>query len=290
MVKDVQKIKGIEVIGARNVSRILLETLVSLPWVHSKLYLQRISIFQRPDTRAPRPISSITPGRSPSHAPVTVVQVNETILDEADCPSLFVAQSESLEPTRPCLLRIGPRELLEEEISSSEAFREAYGEWAPLMEEAEIISSMHKHSILVMPLIGGRCLMPPLALEAFMETIQCFTKSFADAQCCLDTEPAVGRALKATQHVCCSIFTKALEKGNWEEVNLSMVFTSIEDLVLGEAHPELGVDYYDGQGASAQGMEKELVDDMRGGPLSDGASLNDLNKMVPRPRKRRWEL
>lgn len=239
-VKDVQKIKGIEVIGARNVSRILLETIVSLPWVHTQIYLHRISVFQRPElSRAPRPLGSITPGRSPSVAPVTVVQVSETMLDEADCPSLFVAKSDSLEPTRPCLLRIGPRELLEEEILSSEAFREAYGEWAPDMEEAEIIGTMHKHSILVIPLIGGQCLMSPLALEPAMESIQCFTKSFADAQAANDgTEvpAAVSRALKATQHVCCSILAQPLRQGHWEAANLSLVFTNIEDLVLGEAH------------------------------------------------------
>lgn len=50
------------------------------------------------------------------------------------------------------------------------------------------------------------------------------------------------------------------------------------------------MDFYDGQGATAMGMEKELIDDMRGGPLTDGASLNDLNKMVPWHRKRRFAL
>ncbi|CAJ1354738.1 unnamed protein product [Effrenium voratum] len=46
----------------------------------------------------------------------------------------------------------------------------------------------------------------------------------------------------------------------------------------GRTHPELGVDYFDGLGAS--GMVADQVDDFRGGPLSDGIPVQELNKMV----------
>lgn len=40
------------------------------------------------------------------------------------------------------------------------------------------------------------------------------------------------------------------------------------------------MDFYDGQGANAIGLEKEQIDELRGGPLTDGTPIGDLNKMV----------
>lgn len=39
-----------------------------------------------------------------------------------------------------------------------------------------------------------------------------------------------------------------------------------------------------GLGANAIGLEKEQIDDFRGGPTTDGVPISELNKMVP------WQL
>ena len=46
------------------------------------------------------------------------------------------------------------------------------------------------------------------------------------------------------------------------------------------------MDFYDGQGANAIGLEKEQIDELRGGPLTDGTPIGDLNKMVGGPGRR----
>ena len=48
----------------------------------------------------------------------------------------------------------------------------------------------------------------------------------------------------------------------------------------GQKHPELSVDYYDGQGPNALSPLKEQIEDFRGGPLTDGVPIAELNKMV----------
>ena len=40
-----------------------------------------------------------------------------------------------------------------------------------------------------------------------------------------------------------------------------------------------------GLGANAIGVEKEQIDDFRGGPTSDGVPISELNKMVPTPKQ-----
>lgn len=161
--------------------------------------------------------------------------MDETHLEEADCPSLFLALACGVEATKPCLLRVGPADLLEEEANSFPIF-EAYGPWSPKLKEAKVIATRHKHSIMVIPLAGGQCLLPPLAAEPALEQITCFTKSFTDALSANDGNEvpvAVSRALKATQHVCCSILLQPMLNASEEVLNLNQVFSNLEDLMLG---------------------------------------------------------
>ncbi|CAL1171236.1 unnamed protein product [Cladocopium goreaui] len=287
------RVGGIEVTGQHRLSRILVESIVALPFVRgfSKVCLRRISYYPKsPERLGPAPSLSLSPASArsartkPQSEAIQFIQVEETRAEEVDCPSLFLALCLGIEASKPQLIRVGPAELLAEEARELQKYQDAYGiSSAQVQQLPEVVNTRHKHSLMVIPLAGGRCLLPPLS-EAAVEDINSFTKIFNDAISATDGPDSAGfisLALQGTQHVCCSVLLQPMLRGCTEElINLTQVFTNLEDIMLGKTHPELSVDYYDGLGANAIGVEKEQIDDFRGGPTSDGVPINELNKMV----------
>ena len=280
------QIKGLEVTSGPNLPRKLLEKIAELPFVagYSKLRLERVSFRPKVPERPVPTSPSLSPARSttvtknsdrnqPKSEPVVPAALPQLPLDEEeDGPMLLIAVASGAEPSKPRLLRVGPLELLEEEAESVRRFQEAYGPWSPA--EAQMTETRWKYDIMELPLAGGRCLLPAIAEQGAFE-VASFSQRFADALSAGENlENVVNACLKASQLVCSWILTQPILNGCEEQtLNLAKVFNSIDNLILGRTHPQLGAEYYDG-------MASDVVERQIGGPTSDGVGIPELNKMV----------
>lgn len=289
--KSVQ-VRGIEVTSGQNLPRKLLEKLVDLPFVagYSKLSLQRVSYSTKPPEKVQpspsiRSSPSLSPGRSqtkgsergmksepasPTLAQFLQAQAQGQDEQEDDDVMLLIAVACGAEPSKPCLLRVGPRELLQEEAEWVPYFREAYGPWCP--GEAEMSETNWLHDIMHLPLAGGCCVLPAIANLGAPSDVRSFSRQFGEALSDMDGT-AASSALTASELVCSWILAQPFDVCEEDTLNLAQVFNNVDNMIMGHTHPHLGVEYYDGMGS-------DLVESQLGGPTTDGVAMTELTKIV----------
>eukprot|EP00438_Fugacium_kawagutii_P008167 Skav203342 [mRNA] locus=scaffold284:705318:711484:- [translate_table: standard] len=135
--------------------------------------------------------------------------------------------------------------------------QDAYGIWAPKVSKApEIVNTRHKHSIMVLPLAGRQAALRKGGYSSEQVTLRYYPVQplCAEETIATDSPPdamsaLVSRTLRATQHVSCSVLLQPMLQGCSEKAvdrNEELALSKAIVYNPGRTHPELSVDYYDG--------------------------------------------